>query len=183
MVETTTPVCRIGTPAPDFALPDPSGRVWTLDECKGRKGTIVMFICNHCPFVKAILDRLVRDTRELQGHGVNSVAIMSNDPGRYAEDSRENMAVVAQQHDFCFPYLLDADQRIAKAYDAVCTPDFFAYDANLGLQYRGRLDASGMQAAPVGARRELFEAMLQVARTGIGPAEQVPSIGCSIKWL
>ena len=183
MVETTTPVCRFGAPAPDFALPDPSGRIWTLDKCRGPNGTLVMFICNHCPFVKAILERLVRDTRELRDHGVSSVAIMSNDPSQYPEDSRENMAIVAQQHDFCFPYLVDDDQRIAKAYGAVCTPDFFAYNADLGLQYRGRLDASGMRAAPADARRELFEAMLQVARTGSGPVEQVPSIGCSIKWL
>ena len=183
MVETTTPVCQFGLSAPDFALPDAAGRIWTLDECRGPNGTLVMFICNHCPFVKAILERLVRDTRELRDHGVSSVAIMSNDPSRYAEDSRENMALVAENLGFGFPYLVDADQRIARSYGAVCTPDFFGYDADLGLQYRGRLDASGMRPAAPDARRELFEAMLQVAQTGLAPSQQVPSIGCSIKWL
>ncbi len=142
-----------------------------------------MFICNHCPFVKAILDRIVRDTRELEAHGVGSVAIMSNDATRYPEDSAENMAVVARREGFGFPYLIDADQSVARAYGAVCTPDFFGYDARLGLQYRGRLDASGMGPASANAPRELFDAMCMVAQTGSGPSEQTASIGCSIKWL
>ncbi len=182
MVSLTTPVCEFGKPAVDFALPGVDGRIWTLEECRGEKGTLVMFICNHCPYVKAIRDRLVRDTRELLDYGVKSVAIMSNDPSLYEEDSFENMKKVAEEYDFPFPYLFDETQEVAKAYGAVCTPDFFGYNADLELQYRGRLDASRKEAAPPDARRELFEAMKQVAETGRGPEEQVPSMGCSIKW-
>jgi hypothetical protein len=141
-----------------------------------------MFICNHCPYVRAIRERLVRDTRELRDLGVNSVAIMSNDPGQYPEDSFENMQAIARQFDFPFPYLLDESQSVAKAYGAVCTPDFFGYNNKLELQYRGRLDASMKQPAPAAAERELFRAMVQIAETGQGPAEQIPGIGCSIKW-
>lgn len=182
MVSLQTPICDFGRPAPPFALPDVDGRIWTLDDCKGDKGLLVMFICNHCPYVKAIRDRLVRDTRGLLAHGVRSVAIMSNDPTDYPEDAPENMKKVAQQYDFPFPYLLDASQQVAQAYGAVCTPDFFGYNADLELQYRGRLDASRKEAAPQDARRELFEAMVQVANTGQGPKDQTPSMGCSIKW-
>ncbi len=182
MVSLQTPVCEFGKPAVDFALPGVDGKIWTLEDCRGEKGTLVMFICNHCPYVKAIRDRLVRDTRELLDYGVSSVAIMSNDPSLYEEDSFENMKKVAEEYDFPFPYLFDETQEVAKAYGAVCTPDFFGYNANLELQYRGRLDASRKEAAPPDARRELFEAMVQVARTGRGPEEQVPSMGCSIKW-
>ncbi len=182
MVSLQTPVCEFGKPAVDFSLPGVDGRIWTLDDCRGEKGTLVMFICNHCPYVKAIRDRLVRDTRELLDHGVKSVAIMSNDPSLYEEDSFENMKKIAEEYDFPFPYLFDETQEVAKAYGAVCTPDFFGYNADLELQYRGRLDASRKEAAPPDARRELFEAMVQVARTGRGPEEQVPSMGCSIKW-
>ena len=182
MVSLETPVCEFGKPAVDFALPGVDGRIWTLDDCRGENGTLVMFICNHCPYVKAVLDRIVRDTRELLDHGVRSVAIMSNDPTEYPEDSFENMKRVAEKYDFPFPYLLDETQEVAKAYGAVCTPDFFGYNKDLELQYRGRLDASRKQAAPPDVRRDLFEAMLQVARTGRGPAEQIPSMGCSIKW-
>jgi len=177
-----TPVCDFGAPAPSFTLPDPAGRKWTLQECRGERGTVVMFICNHCPYVKAVLDRILRDARDLQPLGVNFVAIMSNDTEQYPEDAPEQMARVAKQHDFPFPYLVDASQDVARAYGAVCTPDFFGYDADLRLQYRGRLDASGRNAAPPGAVRELFEAMKAVAAGGRGPEEQVPSIGCSIKW-
>ncbi|TCK17158.1 AhpC/TSA family protein [Thiogranum longum] len=182
MVSLKTPVCDFGTPVIDFALPGVDGKVWTLDQCKGEKGLLVMFICNHCPYVKAILDRLVRDTRELRDLGVNSVAIMSNDPAEYAEDSFENMKAVAERENFPFPYLIDETQDVARAYGAVCTPDFFGYNADLELQYRGRLDASRKEAASADARRDLFEAMAQVAHTGKGPEEQVPSMGCSIKW-
>jgi len=182
MVSLQTPVCEFGKPAVDFALPGVDGKVWTLDDCKGEKGLLVMFICNHCPYVKAIRDRLVRDTRELRDLGVNSVAIMSNDPTLYEEDSFENMKKVAEEYDFPFPYLFDETQEVAKAYGAVCTPDFFGYNADLELQYRGRLDASRKEAAPPDARRDLFEAMKQVAETGRGPEEQIPSMGCSIKW-
>jgi peroxiredoxin len=177
-----TPVCDFGRPAVDFSLPGTDGRVWTLGQCRGEKGLLVMFICNHCPYVQAVLDRIVRDARELLDHGVRSVAIMSNDPTDYPEDGFDNMRRVAEQHRFPFPYLWDETQAVARAYGAVCTPDFFGYDAGLGLQYRGRLDASRKEAAPPDARRELFEAMRQVAGTGRGPREQVPSMGCSIKW-
>jgi len=141
-----------------------------------------MFICNHCPYVKAIRERLVRDTRELRDLGVNSVAIMSNDPSQYPEDSLENMRAIARLYDFPFPYLIDESQAVAKAYGAVCTPDFFGYNSSLELQYRGRFGAGLKEPAPAGAERELFQAMVRIAETGQGPAEQVPGIGCSIKW-
>ena len=141
-----------------------------------------MFICNHCPYVKAVRERIVRDARELREHGIECVAIMSNDPTDYPEDSPENMRKVAQEFDFPFPYLLDESQQVAKTYGAVCTPDFFGYNADLGLQYRGRLDESRKQAASPDVRRDLFEAMKEVAATGKGPREQIPSMGCSIKW-
>jgi peroxiredoxin len=182
MVSLETPVCEFGRPAPDFALPGVDGKVWTRDTCRGDKGLLVMFICNHCPYVKAVLDRILRDARDLQAQGLNSVAIMSNDPTDYPEDSFANMQRIARQMDFPFPYLLDETQQVANAYGAVCTPDFFGYNADLQLQYRGRLDASRKQAAPADVRRDLFEAMQAVARTGQGPAEQIPSMGCSIKW-
>jgi peroxiredoxin len=182
MVSLETPVCDFGLPAPDFALPNVDGRVWTRDDCKGPRGLLVMFICNHCPYVRAVRDRIVRDCRELATLGVGSVAIMSNDPADYPEDSPENMRRVAEELDFPFPYLLDETQEVAKAYGAVCTPDFFGYNGELGLQYRGRLDESRKQAAAADVRRDLFEAMRQVAETGKGPEKQIPSIGCSIKW-
>ncbi len=182
MIRLETPVCDFGRPAPDFSLPGVDGRTWTLADCRGERGTLVMFICNHCPYVKAIRERLVRDARELLEHGVKSVAIMSNDPTDYPEDSFEQMQKVARELDFPFPYLLDESQAVAQAYGAVCTPDFFGFNAELGLQYRGRLDASTKDTAPPGASRDLFEAMKRVAATGEGPAEQIPSMGCSIKW-
>ena len=183
MVSLETPVCDFGTPATDFDLPGIDNRQWTLEQCRGPRGLLVMFICNHCPYVQAIRPRIVRDTLELQGLGINSVAIMSNDPTLYKEDSFENMQAMAREYDFPFPYLLDETQAVAKAYGAVCTPDFFGYNSDLQLQYRGRLDASRMQTAPGEVRRDLFEAMSQVAATGQGPAEQIPGMGCSIKWL
>jgi len=182
MVSLETPVCEFGLPAIDFSLPGVDGQNWSLEQARGDRGLLVMFICNHCPYVKAIRDRLVRDTRELKDYGINAVAIMSNDPAEYEEDSFENMRRVAEQFDFPFPYLIDETQEVAKAYGAVCTPDFFGYNADLELQYRGRLDASRKQAAAQDVRRELFDAMKQVAQTGHGPKEQIPSMGCSIKW-
>jgi peroxiredoxin len=182
MVSQETPICDFGKAAIDFSLPGIDHKLWTLEECLGSKGLLVMFICNHCPYVKAIRERLVRDTRELQAMGINSVAIMSNDPSLYMEDSFENMQAVAQEYDFPFPYLLDESQAVARAYGAVCTPDFFGYNKDLQLQYRGRLDASRKEAAPAGVRRDLFEAMRMVAETGQGPRDQIASIGCSIKW-
>ena len=182
MAAKETPVCDFGTPAPDFSLPDPSGQIWSLQDCRGDRGTVIMFICNHCPFVKAVIDRIVRDANDLAPLGVRFAAIMSNDPGQYPEDAPEQMTRVADEHQFPFPYLVDETQEVAKAYGAVCTPDFFGYNADLKLQYRGRLDASRTDPAPAGARRELFEAMSAIARAGVGPKDQVASIGCSIKW-
>lgn len=181
MARTETPVCEFDTPALDFSLPGVDGKLWTLAQARGDKGLLVMFICNHCPYVQAVLDRIVRDTAELQQHGINAIAIMSNDPAEHPEDSFDNMQRIARDRRFPFPYALDASQEIAQAYGAVCTPDFFGYNADLLLQYRGRLDESRKEAAP-NARRDLFEAMKQVALTGKGPRQQIPSMGCSIKW-
>ena len=182
MVSTCTPVCDFGAPAPYFSLEGTDDKVWTLRDCVGSNGLLVMFICNHCPYVKAINEKLVRDTRQLKNLGVNSVAIMSNDPTDYPEDSFENMQRVAEAVGYPFPYLVDPSQEVAQAYGAVCTPDFFGYNAGLELQYRGRLDESGRQADAGEMRRDLFLAMRQVAETGQGPEEQIASIGCSIKW-
>lgn len=182
MVSLETPVCDFGRSPPDFSLPGVDGKVWSLEDCRGENGLLVMFICNHCPYVQAVRDRIVRDTRGLLEYGIRSVAIMSNDTSGYPEDGFGHMQGVAREYDFPFPYLLDESQSIAKAYGAVCTPDFFGYNQSLELQYRGRLDASRKQAASPDVRRDLFEAMKQIARTGRGPREQIPSIGCSIKW-
>jgi len=182
MVSLETPVCDFDLAAIDFSLPGVDERVWTLDDCLGENGLLVMFICNHCPYVKAILDRLTRDANELKKLGINTVAIMSNDVADYEEDSFENMQRISIEHGFNFPYLFDETQDTAKAYGAVCTPDFFGYNKDLQLQYRGRLDASRKEAAALDARRDLFEAMQLVAETGRGPQQQIPSMGCSIKW-
>lgn len=175
------PVCNFGEKAHAFELPATDGRRYRLDELKGPKGTVIVFMCNHCPYVKAVIDRLIEDAKVLAGIGVNTVAISSNDAAAYPADSFENMRRWAEEKRFPFPYLHDESQEVARAYGAVCTPDFFGYNADLELQYRGRLDESKREAAP-GARRELVEAMRQVAETGRGPAEQIPSMGCSIKW-
>jgi peroxiredoxin len=183
MASLTTPVCNFNQPAIDFNLLGVDGQYWTLDKARGQNGLLIFFISNHCPYVKAIHARLVEDTRILRDqYGINSLAIMANDVEQYPEDSFENMQKIAQIWQFPFPYVLDATQEIAKAYGAVCTPDFFGYNANLTLQYRGRLDESRKETAPEGVRRDLLEAMKQVAQTGQGPLEQIPSIGCSIKW-
>lgn len=182
MVSLQTPVCDFGQPAIDFDLPGVDGRNWALKDCVGEKGLLIMFICNHCPYVKAVTDRIVRDANELYALGVNPVAIMSNDATQYPADSFENMKIFAEEAGFKFPYLLDESQEVAKAYGAVCTPDFFGYNADLQLQYRGRLDESRKETAPEGVRRDLFEAMKLVSETGRGPEEQIPSMGCSIKW-
>jgi peroxiredoxin len=171
----------LGAQAPDFDLLGTDGKRYCLASSRGQSGLLVMFICNHCPYVKGVRERLIRDCADLAGHGIGSVAIMSNDTAEYPEDSFENMRKVAAQHHYPFPYVIDETQDVARAYGAVCTPDFFGFNAALALQYRGRLDASGREGVP-GARRELFDAMVQIARTGCGPAEQVASIGCSIKW-
>jgi peroxiredoxin len=175
------PVCEFGIPAPDFALPDTSGRLRTRDELRGPNGLLVVFICNHCPYVKAIADRLAAEGAALAAIGVGMVAINANDPTNRPEDAPERMGPFAAAHGFPFPYLHDATQDVARAYGAVCTPDFFGFNAALELQYRGRLDASGREAVP-DAPRELYAAMKQIVETGRGPAEQTASIGCSIKW-
>lgn len=183
MVSLTTPVCNFNTPAIDFNLPGVDGQNWTLEKAKGENGLLVMFICNHCPYVKSIQQRLVDDTRMLRDEfGINSIAIMANDANEYTEDSFENMLKISQQFDFPFPYVIDEIQDIAKGYGAVCTPDFFGYNRELELQYRGRLDASRKETAPANVKRDLLEAMKLVANTQQGPLEQIPSMGCSIKW-
>lgn len=182
MVLMETPVCNFGEKAIEFKLTGIDEKEWVLSDCVGEKGLLVMFICNHCPYVKSIQGKLVEDTLKLKEAGINSVAIMSNDPTDYPEDSFENMQKVADKFNYPFPYLFDKTQEVAKAYGAICTPDFFGYNAALALQYRGRLDASGMKQTDKELKRDLLEAMLEVAKTGQGPKVQIPSMGCSIKW-
>lgn len=176
-----TPICDFGRPAADFDLPGVDGRNWTLADVRGPGGTLVMFLCNHCPYVQASITRLVRDVEDLKAHGIGAVAIMPNDTDAYPQDGFEAMTRFAAQHGFGFPYLLDASQAVARAYGAVCTPDFFGFNADLELQYRGRLDAGRTQPVQ-GAPRELYHAMCRIADCGTGPADQIPSMGCSIKW-
>ena len=167
--------------APLFDLPGVDGRRYGPITARGDKGLLVMFICNHCPYVKAVLDRIIRDSSELGPLGVGSIAVMPNDPADYPEDSFDNMKRIAAQKRFPFPYVIDETQDVARAYGVVCTPEFYGYNAALELQDHGRLDASRRDAVP-NARRELFDAMVQIAATGAGPKEQHPSVGCSIKW-
>jgi peroxiredoxin len=181
MVSLQPPICDFGWKAREFSLLGVDGKRYTLQSARGKNGLLVMFICNHCPYVKSIRERIVRDTRELLQHGINCIAIMSNDPAEYAEDSFENMQKVAQEYAYPFPYVWDETQQVAKDYGAVCTPDFFGFNDNFELQYRGRLDASRKEAV-ADAPRDLFNAMVQVAQTGKGPLEQIASMGCSIKW-
>jgi peroxiredoxin len=181
MISLVTPPGERGAAAAPFDLPGIDGRRHTLASVRGDNGTVIMFICNHCPYVKAVADKIARDMRELATQGVGSAAIMSNDPAEYAEDSFDNMKVFGARHGFTFPYLVDESQDIARAYGAVCTPDFFGYDRDLALVYRGRLDTSGRSPDP-GAARELFTAMSAVAQGRRAPEVQHASVGCSIKW-
>lgn len=174
------PGAKIGIAAPSFTLPGTDGRHHSLHELAGARGTVVAFICNHCPYVKAVLPRLVRDARDLAALGVSVIGINPNDADAYPEDSFERMVELAPN--LSFPYLQDASQAVARAYDAVCTPDFFGFDAQLKLRYRGRLDASRKNTAPEGTPRDLYDAMKSVAETGHGPEVQPVAIGCSIKW-
>ena len=167
--------------APPFDLPGADGRRHTLASARGTHGLLVMFICNHCPYVKAVIDKIVRDVNELATHGIGSIAISSNDDLSYPEDSFANMKLFAAQHMLAIPYVFDESQEVAKSYGAVCTPDFFGFDNALALAYRGRLDDSGRSSNPA-AKRELFAAMVQIAHSGTGPVQQHTSIGCSIKW-
>ena len=176
------PVCNYGWKAPNFSLTATDGKTYSLQDISGCKGTLIMFICNHCPYVLSVLDRILRDAQDMQALGVGVAAISANDAITYPQDSFENMGEMASTHGFSFPYLYDKSQDIARAYDAVCTPDFFGFNSGLELQYRGRLDASGRNAGTSDLRRDLFEAMRLVAATGQGPKEQIASMGCSIKW-
>ena len=182
MVRTETPICEFNLPAIDFKLKGVDEKYYDLNSLKGTNGLLIMFICNHCPYVKSIINRIIRDTKELKQIGINSVGIMSNDPNEYPEDSFENMKKMALEFNFSFPYLIDETQEVARAYGAVCTPDFFGYNNKLGLQYRGRLDESRKESVD-GAKRELFEAMKRISKSGKGPEKQIPSMGCSIKWF
>ena len=172
------PVCDFGWKAPGFRLPGVDGRTYGFADVAGPKGTLIIFMCNHCPYVKAVLDRIIRDARDLAALGIGVAAVSSNDADAYPEDSFDEMKKLAVP----FPYLHDESQDVARAWGAACTPDFFGFDAAGGLQYRGRLDASGRNPGPADARRELFEAMKLVSETGKGPVDQVASMGCSIKW-
>lgn len=176
------PVCDFGWPAVDATLPGVDGKAHSIFDCAGPNGLVVAFICNHCPYVKAVIQRIVQDANDLKAEGVGFVAINSNDPVAYPEDSFDKMKLFAAAHRFSFPYLYDEEQMVARAYGAVCTPDFFGFNSDFALQYRGRLDASRNQTGMANLRRDLFEAMKQVARTGSGPTDQIASIGCSIKW-
>lgn len=176
------PTCDFGWPAPTFRLPATDSRSYELGDLAGENGLVVAFICNHCPYVLAVIDRIIRDARDLKQYGVGFGAICSNDAVAYPADSFENMVRMAEERAFPFPYLHDEDQAVARAYDAACTPDFFGFNGDLKLQYRGRLDASRSSAGPEDLRRDLYEAMVEIARTGQGPRDQVPSMGCSIKW-
>jgi len=171
----------IGWKANDFALQGIDGKTYSLAEVRGPKGTLVVFICNHCPYVKASISRIVTEANALRGIGIGTIAIMPNDADAYPEDSFDNMKAYAARHEFTFPYVIDTTQEVARAYDAQCTPDFFGFNARDELQYRGRLDASRMTPVP-NTRRDLFEAMKQIVETGSGPKQQLPSMGCSIKW-
>jgi peroxiredoxin len=178
----SAPLSNLGWKAPDFELNDTYGNPRTLDTLRGPNGLVVMFICNHCPYVKAIIDRICRDAVEIQAMGVGVAAIMSNNDTAYPEDSYANMQLVAKLRNFSFPYLHDPTQQVAHAFGAVCTPDFYGFNRNLELQYRGRLDSAGIGAATTSTRRELVAAMRQIVATGEGPEEQIACIGCSIKW-
>ena len=171
----------LGTSAPEFKLPATDGKIYALEDVAGPRGTVIVFMCNHCPYVKAVVDRLVHEARALMAEGIGFAAICSNDAESYPEDSLDNMKLFAKKHDFTFPYVIDETQDVARNYGAVCTPDFFGFNRSYRLAYRGRLDASGRSSDP-NAKRELFDAMVSIARSGKAPEVQHPSVGCSIKW-
>lgn len=181
MAATSEPL-ELDKPAVNFRLPATDGRTYSFDDVAGRAGTVIVFICNHCPYVKASIGRLVADARELMAEGLGFAAICPNDDKSYPDDSFENMRRFAEQHRFPFPYLHDESQEVARAYGAICTPDYFGYDADRRLKYRGRLDEGRTTPPPAGARRELVEAMRAIAKTGVAPKDQTPSMGCTIKW-
>ena len=176
------PVSEIGNIAPDFSLPGTDGKTYSYSDIAGKKGTVVVFICNHCPYVKGVADRMVADAKALAKEGIGFVAISSNDVAAYPEDGFDKMGAFAEKHGFPFPYLFDESQEVARAYGAVCTPDFFGMNAEGVVEYRGRLDEGKKDPPPPGAKRELLGAMRLVAKTGRAPADQIPSVGCSMKW-
>ena len=180
---TKTPICDFGKKAEGFKLKSTENKILSLKDIKGEKGTLIMFICNHCPYVKAIIEDLVNDCKEIKNFGINSVAICSNDVKNYPEDSFENMIEFAKNNNFNFPYLHDISQEVAKKYEAVCTPDFFAYNHNLELQYRGRIREL-KDLKPIGSgESDLLIALKKISKTGQGPEDQIPSMGCNIKWI
>ena len=183
MALTKTPICDFGKKADNFELKSIDNKIISLNDAKGENGTLVMFICNHCPYVLAVINNVVEDCKELENDGIKSIAIMSNDPSRYEEDSFDNMIKFSKNNDFNFPYLIDETQEVAKAYGAVCTPDFFGYNKDLELQYRGRIrELKNLKPIQTGDS-ELKNGMKMIAKTNKGPNEQFPSMGCSIKWF
>ncbi len=183
MALTKTPICDFGKKADNFELKSIDNKIISLNDAKGENGTLIMFICNHCPYVLAVINNVVEDCKELENNGIKSIAIMSNDPSRYEEDSFDNMIKFSKNNDFNFPYLIDETQEVAKAYGAVCTPDFFGYNKDLELQYRGRIrELKNLKPIEIGDS-ELKNAMKMIAKTNNGPNEQFPSMGCSIKWF
>ena len=183
MTLTKTPICNFGKKAENFQLNSTDNKVISLNDIKGENGTLIMFICNHCPYVKAVIEDIVNDCKTLEKEGIKSIAIMSNDTGNYPEDSFDNMIKFAKNNKFNFPYLIDETQETAKKYGAVCTPDFFGYNKNLELQYRGRIRELKDLKPVRNSESDLLKAMKMVAKTGKGPKEQTPSMGCSIKWF
>ena len=177
-----TPICDFGQKAFDFRLKSTDGKIISLDDVKGEKGTLIMFICNHCPYVRAISKEIGETAVELKNYKINVAAIMSNDTLNYPDDSFDNMKIFAKQNNFIFPYLIDESQEVAKNYGAVCTPDFFGYNSNNELQYRGRLRLLKDLKPVINSKNELLEAMIEISMTGDGPKEQYPSMGCNIKW-
>ena len=177
-----TPLCDFGKKADNFELKSTENKITSLNDIKGENGTLIMFICNHCPYVKAVTEDIVDDCKKLKNFGINSLAICSNDPINYPEDSFENMIKFSDENKFGFPYLIDETQEVAKRYDAVCTPDFFGYNKNLELQYRGRIRELNNLKPVRSGDSDLFNAMKQISETGKGPEDQIPSMGCSIKW-
>ena len=183
MVSLNTPLCDFGLKAKPFSLLGIDNKLWTLDKAKGENGLLIMFICNHCPYVKAILPRLINDLSELQKYGINSIAISSNDVVNYPQDSFEEMKKLSVLYSFTFPYIFDESQSIAKSYNAICTPDFFGFNRELELQYRGRFDSTGREETPpIDNKKDLYEAMKLISKTQKGPEIQSSSIGCSLKW-
>ena len=183
MVLTKTPICNFGEKTKSFELKGTDGQLYKLEDHLGKSGLLIMFICNHCPYVKAVIRDIVQDTNNLNNFGIKSVAISSNDVKNYPEDSFENMIEFSKENNFKFPYVIDETQEVAKNYDAVCTPDFFGYNGNLELQYRGRIREL-KELKPIRAgESDLYKAMKQISETGKGPESQIPSMGCNIKWL